>query len=336
MTAPYLTEGWANKLHVISVISNPRRFRTRYDLYERFATHMQDSGAVLWTVEMAFGERSFAITEAGNPQHIQVRSAHELWVKECLQTIGLARLPQDARYICFLDADVSFVRPDWANEVVEQLQHHPVVQPFSHALDVTGGYVPMVKHLGFAYCWWQHLWKCRKRCSPYTSCTCGHDPRHGHPWHPGFGLAWRRESLDAVGGLIDWSILGAGDNAIMKSLVGDGQYSYHKDVTPAYKESILTWERRALAHLKKDLGYVEGLLISHFHGPKKNRAYWDRWKILTTWQFNPQTDLKRDSSGLWQLVVESDRQIQLRDAIRRYFLSRREDETEPNPAEFNV
>jgi len=58
--------------------------------------------------------------------------------------------------------------------------------------------------------------------------------------------------------------------------------------------------------------------------------------VLTTYAFNPVTDLKKDRQGLWQLVVETERQMKLRDAIRHYFVSRKEDATEANPAEFNV
>jgi hypothetical protein len=35
--------------------------------------------------------------------------------------------------------------------------------------------------------------------------------------------------------------------------------------------------------------------------------------------------LKKDVSGLWQLVSETPRQLQLRDDIRKYFRARRED-----------
>src|SRR5260221_13358905 len=112
MTAPFLQEHWADRLQVFAVVSNPRRYRTRYDLYQRFAAHMAASGVVLWTVEMAFGERRFAITDAANPHHIQVRSPHELWLKECLINLAVRRLPADWRYLAWIDADVAFARRD--------------------------------------------------------------------------------------------------------------------------------------------------------------------------------------------------------------------------------
>ena len=46
-----------DQLHVIAVISNPRRYEPRYKLYRTFEQYVKDSGATLYTVEAAFGER---------------------------------------------------------------------------------------------------------------------------------------------------------------------------------------------------------------------------------------------------------------------------------------
>src|SRR5229473_1294403 len=101
------------ELHIITAISNPCRYRTRYDLYRRFAKYVAESGARLTTVEAAFGERDFAITEPGRPDHVQLRTSHEIWHKENLINIGITRLPADWEYVAWVDADVAFARPDW-------------------------------------------------------------------------------------------------------------------------------------------------------------------------------------------------------------------------------
>jgi hypothetical protein len=44
-------------------------------------------------VELAFGNRPFEVTDPDNPRHVQVRSGHELWHKENLVNLGVARLP---------------------------------------------------------------------------------------------------------------------------------------------------------------------------------------------------------------------------------------------------
>ena len=111
-----------NTLYVVTCISNPVRYKTRYDLYRKFAKHMADSPNVeLYTTEMAFGNRAFEITERDNPRHIQVRSFYELWHKENMLNLAIQRLPEDWEYVAWIDADILFNRPDWAQETVEQV-----------------------------------------------------------------------------------------------------------------------------------------------------------------------------------------------------------------------
>lgn len=63
--------------------------------------------------------------------NLQLRTSHEIWLKENSLNLGFARLPPDWKYAAWIDADVTFARPDWACETVHQLQHNPVVQMWS-------------------------------------------------------------------------------------------------------------------------------------------------------------------------------------------------------------
>ncbi len=49
-------------LYVITAIANPLRFRSRWSRYHDFVRHMRAVGARLHTVEVAHGERAFAVT----------------------------------------------------------------------------------------------------------------------------------------------------------------------------------------------------------------------------------------------------------------------------------
>jgi hypothetical protein len=82
------------------------------------------------------------------------------------------------------------------------------------------------------------------------------------------------------------------------------------------------WENRAEKHIRRNVGYVPGLLLHHWHGKKRDRKYADRWKIIIDNDYDPHYDLKEDWQGLWQLT---DRSFKLRDDIRAYFRSRNED-----------
>ena len=153
MPAPYLKEGWNQKLHVVTTISNSARFRSRYDLFEEFEIRMANAHVPFWVVELAFGERSRAISHPRNPRHILLRSPHEIWHKEAMVNIAVSRFPQDWEYMAWIDADVSFARDDWAEETVHMLQHHPIVQMWSEAQDLGPARVPFRRHWSFAKCY---------------------------------------------------------------------------------------------------------------------------------------------------------------------------------------
>ena len=120
-----------DKLHVMTVLSNPPRFRSRYNLYREYAKRVLDSSAILHTCEIAFGQRHFEITDPGNPHHLQLRTKHELWHKENGLNLLIAnarRLYPEMRYVAWIDADIQFARPDFAQETLHQLQHYDFVQ----------------------------------------------------------------------------------------------------------------------------------------------------------------------------------------------------------------
>lgn len=308
-----------SKFHVVTVISNPVRYRTRYDLYRRFAKHVADAGVQLTTVEIAFGDRPFEITEAGNPRHLQLRTFFELWHKENMINLGIAKLPADWEYVAWIDADVAFTRVDWPMETIHQLQHYMVVQMFQQCMDLGPNYEVIQQHNGFVWSYHQN------DCKPPQGAGWGGYYGVERPkafWHPGYAWAARREAIDHLGGLMDWPILGAADHHMALALIGEARRSVPGGISKRYLDEILEWQERADKFIQHDIGYVPGTINHFWHGKKKDRKYVERWDIITRNDFDPDTDLKRDWQGLWQLT---DRKPKLRDEIRAYFRQRNED-----------
>lgn len=293
-------------LDVVTVVSNPARYTSRYKLYKQFEKHVLDSGARLTTVEAAFGDRAFEITEKDNLRHVQLRTSHEIWHKENMINLGIERLPDDWEYVAWIDADIMFARPDWVQETLHQLQHYAVVQMFAVALDLDPNFVPFYTHQGFCYSYLKKL-------------ATGEAYEF---WHPGYAWAARRDVIDGMGRLIDWSILGAADHHMATGLIGNILHSCHGKMGDAYSQSLLKWQYEADKYVKRNIGYVDGAILHYWHGKKKDRNYINRWDILVENKYDPTTDIKRDWQGLWQLT---DRNVALRDGIRRYFRARNED-----------
>lgn len=65
-------------LYVVTTISNPNRYYTRYKLYQAFEDMVEDAGGILYTIELALRDRHFEVTKPDNPRHIQLRSPSQL------------------------------------------------------------------------------------------------------------------------------------------------------------------------------------------------------------------------------------------------------------------
>lgn len=301
-----------NTLHVVAVISNPVRYASRYRLYEQFAAHMETFPEVrLTTVELAFGDRHHEVTHHATPErHVQVRSSSELWHKENLINLGVRALPRDWKYVAWVDADVQFVNRGWAQETLHQLQHHAVVQCFEDAIDMGPRNNVVDRHQSFGKLYATGATRPRISGEPYSF------------WHPGFAWACRREFYENVGGLIDFAILGAADHHMALALIGAAKDSLPGGIHPSYARRVMEWQDRALRAGKRDLGFVEGALMHHWHGSKKKRYYVERWSLLTSNQYNPDVDVRYSHHGVLELTGNKPR---LRDDLRSYFRARAED-----------
>ena len=277
---------------------------------------MEDSGIPLYTVELATGSQEFSVTDRSDPYNIQLRSDHELWYKENLVNIALQRLPRRWDLIAWLDADIAFVRPDWVSAAREKLKQHSFVQMFSHVVDLGPHFEPLGVRDGFVY---RYLTTDEKSREGERNIAANNIGQTGYAW------AARRDVLEAMGGLIETSILGSNDYFIAQALVGAVTPEMTRMPGSNYVASIMEWQRRCEKQIHGDLGYVNTTIFHYWHGRRKDRGYDDRWRILVENRFDPLVDLKKNEEGLLELT---NRNAPLREAIRSYFRSRNEDSSE--------
>lgn len=347
-------------LHVITCVYNPARFKSRYKLYRDFQARMRETGAILHTIEAVFGEREYALTEhalhdgrpeepwksfgpahvpgRGQGNYLQVRldDHQEIWTKENLLNLAVQRLPPEWKYVALVDADIAFVRPDIVSETLHQLQHYPVVQMYSEAVDLDPHYGRSglgkgndgVRQFSHAYCHVNGLLKDQIVHGGGSGMGSGAGPgsavSQGNVYrHPGFAWAWRREALNAMGGLMEHVLLGSADWHMAWALSGRVEETMKGHwMAPSYRHLCLKWQRAADHHIQGHLGYVDGLLMHHWHGKKVDRGYRTRWRIMADHSYDPGQDLEKD----WQGVVRiTDKKPRLVDDVRQYFRRRNED-----------
>ena len=328
-------------LWVITAVSNPIRFKTRYALYKRFRNHIVNELRLnLITVECALGDRDHQLTDddlndtvvSAVTKHgvktidVRVRNNSQVWLKEPLQNIGARFLPQDCRYVLFADADIEFHNTHVATEIINALQEYRVVQPFETCADMgpTGQIIDV--HRSFGYCYAQG-WEWRPAADGKGGYSAPKPPGvskpagFGQPWHPGYCLAMRKDVLDRLP-LLEVGVLGAGDHHMLGAIIGKAELTIPDTIHPTYRKTVMDWQARAAKVVNRDLGYVNGTILHGFHGAKGNRRYVSRWKILIDNDFDPETDLYKNAQGVPEL---EDHKPGLRNGIRAYFRQRDED-----------
>jgi len=319
-----------SKLHVVTALFNPWRYKSRKILYDAFRTYTRYIGhSHLYAGELAFGKRPFEFTTAhdhvtddGETIEFQWRTTCELWHKERMLNRLIQELPNDWEYVAWVDADLQFTRPDWALETVHMLQHYPVVQLFSHSQNLGPKYEVLKdkppRH-GFVYAW-------RHGLHPAEN-----DPDANNDYyygafqfgHPGFAWAIRRDQYEKLGGLLDFSILGSGDYHMALAFIGKLEERINMtNISDGYRRQLMAWATRAKKYINCNIGYVDGLVNHYWHGNRIDRRYSDRWQILVNNSYDPVEDLKYDANGMWQWT---DRCPQLAYDCRSYMAGRHED-----------
>lgn len=305
----------------VTVVSNFTRYKRRPELYRRFDEMMQHAGVPLITVELSTQQRDFEVTRSGFEQHLQLRSQEEFWHKENLINLGISlgrRLYPNATKVAWLDADCrpAVLPRDWFTETWHQLEHYQFVQMWEWLQPLDYHHAPlgspnpsfMANYIKFG--------------TPYPKNEKGYPVSWGSP-----GLAWAAniDAIDAIGGIPDVAILGAGDWYLAHMLTSGLELGEMKQYSEGYRDY---WAHKQLLcerHIKRDVGYVKGLVFHDYHGKTVDRGYNTREGILIRNKYDPRYDIKRDHQGVYQMETYEMRQIKMYDQIRAYFRARNED-----------
>jgi len=299
-----------SKLDVIAVIYNPIRWHSRIRLFRQFVEHMIESGVRLTIVECEHGMRPYKVPESPNYTVIRVRTNSVTWVKENLINIGISRLPEDWSYVAWVDADILFRHKYWASESVEHLQQYPIIQPWQSVIDLGPNGEVLERWRSFAYMAWHG--RVTGIGKGYEFC------------HPGYAWCARRSAIDKLGGLIDWAVLGAADHHMALGMIGKTLWSVPKGIEKSYVDPLLEWQRRAVQVTHGNLGYLSGAIEHFWHGSKESRDYIPRWQILIRNNYDPGTDIKKNTYGVIGLSGNKPR---LEHDIDVYMRKREEDLT---------
>jgi GT2 family glycosyltransferase len=308
----------APDLWIITCYFNPSHYQTKYRNYQRFKTHIEAAGLNLLTVECAFSSQSFDLEPSA--QVLQVRCPHVLWQKERLLNLAIAALPTNATKIAWLDCDILFANPNWAQETAALLDEFPVVQPFTLAIRLPAN--------SLAY-----TGKSERISTSFTYAYAAHQKsdvsidfnRFGHT---GYAWAARREILDRHG-LYDRAIIGSADHLMAHAMIGDFTSFYVQRFLGSASHSLAhfsNWGQALYQDVQGQMGYAAGTVLHLWHGDFNDRHYLNRHDVLMSYDFDPELDVVVGPNGTLQWHSNKPK---LHEWVIDYFNQRQEDrETE--------
>ena len=309
-------------LHIVTCISNPLLWKSRVALAEKaIDSWLVKSNVHVTLVECAYGSRGHQLDYLAlhdRVTYIPVRAKTLLWVKENLMNIGIARLPQHAKYVATIDADVTWRGDKWADEIMNALDIYPIIQPWQYCFDLGPNNQHYQLHNSFAF-----LHKEGKQVIPRfvdKTWQLTNEP-YTYP-HPGFAWAWTRDFLEAAGGLFEWGGVGSGDHHMALSLLKHAHMSVPKQINGTYKDLLVQWQERALKFNGLKIGYIKDTIEHMFHGRKEDRGYNSRWGMFLKYNFDPLMDTKRNTYGVLEF---SGNKPELEREWEQYLHARNED-----------
>ncbi len=284
-------------LHVFTARFNPIGWRAPHRHYVDWAHIMHDLGAEVTVIECVYGEQPWRCEIPGVVHHIGVRADSWAWTKENLINLGIARRPE-AKYICWSDSDIFPRRKDWVAATIDALQHYHIVQPWESCYDLGPGD--------------SHAAVWRSFCRQYLQghpIVVGDGQSFSQFWtggreypHSGYCWATKRSILNEIGGLFEYGGMGAADHHMAVAMLGQVNKSMPPNVSLNYRSLLTAWEARIQYAVNRRIGFVPGTIEHRFHGAKHNRQYWDRWQMFLRHEFDPMTDLKRNTWGVLEFA----------------------------------
>lgn len=306
-------------LCAIACYFNPQGYERRRQNYHHFRKHLS---VPLVTVELGFSGR-FDLAGHDADILVQIPGRDVMWQKECLLNIAARHVPTEYDAIAWLDCDVVFEREDWPDIAVRALETHQLVQLFSQAYYMGRIWAPGVDAEAHAE---------RKRPSMGSALSKGCSVSDVlspvllgmRPNAYTGGLAWaiRREVLEKHW-LYDANILGGGDRTLAGAALGEISYIIDwNGFSDGHADHFKSWASAFFSDLAGAVTGIPGRIYHLWHGDLANRGYGVRHRILQKHDFDPRTDVKKNSLGIWEWASNKP---QLHHDVAEYFAQRKED-----------
>lgn len=249
---------------------------------------------------------------------VQVCGPDLIWQKERLLNLAISKLPENCRYVAWLDCDVLFEDHNWYLSVARKLEQVLLVQPYSCLINLDAQHRPIPD--GEPGGGIRSPISDRKRWASLPEDFLKHQFT-GLPIACGYAWAARVELLRKHG-LYDACVMGGGDRAIFYAAIGRieeaAEYLKMSEVRLRhYKE----WAIPFWGDIRGSTGWVPGAMRNLWHGAIQKRRYEDRHKGFIKFEFDPYSDVMIGADGEWRWASAKE---EMRQYVVDYFFSRGE------------
>lgn len=296
---------FANKYHthseavIISCYFNPQKSEYRRKAFDQFYSRIKHLNHRIIECVIGNGEPQLPESEFIST----VRTESLLWHKESLLNKLISELPEQFKYVFWIDADLIFTNNHWLVEGVEKLSSGgaKIIQPFEYCIHLdkdelkpSFGTEFLSKRTPLINSANPKAWRSFCATAEYNDLLHESTNYNSHG-HVGFAWGARREVLEAVP-LYDRALIGGADHIIAHAAVGQIPHECISKSFTENMEEVNEWSKKFYEVVKGKIGYSNGTVYHLWHGDIEKRQYFKRVKDFTPASKNI---TKKDINGLY-------------------------------------
>jgi len=262
---------------------------------------------------------TFLTKDRPNWIHIGAREENICFQKEALLNVVEKTVPSKYTKLAWIDHDIYFENQNWYDDTSIALDSLNLVQLYEIAYwtDSRGNIERTAKSILSL----ENLTEDSVK-TPFWS----NIPTH----HSGFGFAANRSLWKEGGGLYPYNFLGGGDTVLIYSTINGNLTPAAARVAYFFKpenasDIFIKWKASMYKYINGKIGFIKGNIYHEYHGPRQNRKYGAREKIIEAYGYGFAANIWINYRGLLEL---NNPPYGFTEAIKQYFIERREDDVE--------
>jgi GT2 family glycosyltransferase len=228
------------------------------------------------------------VVNTPNFKHIVLREQPQnsrLFQKEAMWNIAVANLPDNIKFLFFLDSDIYCDKNNWFAKIRELLDfdNNFIVQPGTEVVTLkVGNDEPEITKIQMTFVGHENM---RPAKQPYN-------------FNPGLAVCLTRNMFEKVGGFNPYGFMYGGDTIFLIETCRESHAYYKNLISQSSMRHILRKDILGRKDFKASWKMINNHITHVWHGDESNRTYWAWEHFLTAIDFDARQMLYIDPQGL--------------------------------------